>query len=267
MSKHHGHSNHDHSKRNHGKRSHAFGIDVGGSGIKGAPVDLHTGEFAADRLRIPTPRGSTPEAVIGVISELVNSFDLPSDTPVGVAFPAPILHGLVPSIANLDQSWAGVNLDEVVSAALNRQVVGVNDADAAGVGEATYGAAKGVDGVVLVATLGTGIGSALLVDGILVPNTELGHLEIDGHDAESRAADSARAREELSWEDWAQRLQRYFETVEFLFSPDLIVVGGGVSKHHEKFLPLLNLRAPIIPATLRNAAGIVGAASLAAQER
>ena len=254
----------DHSKNGHHDHDQAFGIDVGGSGIKGAPVDLRTGKFAADRLRIPTPRGSTPEAVTAVIAELVNSFDLPSSTPVGVAFPAPILHGVVPSIANLDKSWAGVNLDEVVSAALGRHVIGVNDADAAGVGEATYGAAKDVDGVVLVATLGTGIGSALLVDGHLVPNTELGHLEIDGHDAESRAADSARGREELSWEQWAQRLQRYFETIEFLFSPDLIVVGGGVSKHHAEFLPLLNLRAPIIPASLRNAAGIVGAASLAA---
>ena len=252
-------SNHD-RKKNH----HAFGIDVGGSGIKGAPVDLRTGEFAADRLRIPTPEGSTPEAVTAVIAELVATFDLPSSTPVGVAFPAPILHGVVPSIANLDQSWAGVNLDKVVSEALGRRVVGVNDADAAGVGEATYGAAKDVDGVVFVATLGTGIGSALLVDGHLVPNTELGHLQIDGFDAESRAADSARSREDLTWAQWAQRLQRYFETIEFLFSPDLIVVGGGVSKHHEKFLPLLDLRATIIPGTLRNAAGIVGAASLAA---
>ena len=263
MSKHHDHSKHDDGK--HDKHEHAFGIDVGGSGIKGAPVDLRTGEFAADRVRIPTPRGSTPEAVTAVIAELVDGFDLPSDTPVGVAFPAPILHGVVPSIANLDQSWTGVNLDEVISSALDRRVVGVNDADAAGVGEATYGAAKDVDGVVLVATLGTGIGSALLVDGHLVPNTELGHLQIDGHDAESRAADSARDREDLSWEQWAERLQRYFETIEYLFSPDLLVVGGGVSKHHEKFLPLLNLRAPIIPATLRNAAGIVGAASLAAR--
>ena len=253
-------SNHD-RKKNH----YAFGIDVGGSGIKGAPVDLRTGEFAADRLRIPTPEGSTPEAVTAVIAELVATFDLPSNPPVGVAFPAPILHGVVPSIANLDQSWAGVNLDKVVSAALGRRVVGVNDADAAGVGEATYGAAKDVDGVVFVATLGTGIGSALLVDGHLVPNTELGHLQIDGFDAESQAADSARSREDLSWAQWAKRLQRYFETIELLFSPDLIVVGGGVSKNHEKFLPLLDLNARIIPATLRNAAGIVGAAALAAQ--
>ena len=253
-----------HSKKSHSKHEVAFGIDVGGSGIKGAPVDLKTGEFAADRLRIPTPLGSTPEAVTAVVAELVASFDLPDKTPVGIAFPAPILHGVVPSIANLDQSWAGVNLDRIVSEALDRTVVGVNDADAAGVGEAVYGAARDKDGTILLATLGTGIGSALLVDGHLLPNTELGHLEIDGHDAESRASDRARTRDDLSWEQWAERLQRYFETVEYLFSPDLIVVGGGVSKHHEKFLPLLRLRAPIIPAKLRNAAGIVGAARLAA---
>lgn len=253
-----------HSKNSHSSHEIAFGIDVGGSGIKGAPVDLKTGELAADRVRIPTPEGSTPEAVTAVIAELVESFDLPKKTPVGIAFPAPILHGVVPSIANLDQSWAGVNLDKVVSKALDRTVIGVNDADAAGVGEAVYGAACDEDGTVLIVTLGTGIGSALLIDGHLVPNTELGHLEIDGHDAESRASDRARTRDDLSWEQWAERLQRYFETVELLFSPDLVVVGGGVSKHHEKFLPLLDLRAPIIPAKLRNAAGIVGAARLAA---
>jgi polyphosphate glucokinase len=242
----------------------AFGIDVGGSGIKGAPVDLETGEFAGERLRIPTPEGSTPEAVSAVIAELVESFDLHDKTPVGVAFPAPILHGVVPTIANLDQSWAGVNLNAVISTALGRTVIGVNDADAAGVGEATYGAAKGIGGTILVATLGTGIGSALIVDGHLVPNSELGHLEIDGHDAESQASDRARTRDNLSWTQWAERLQRYFETIEYLLSPDLIVVGGGVSKNHERFLPLLSLRAQIIPAKLRNAAGIVGAAKLAA---
>lgn len=146
-----------------------------------------------------------------------------------------------------------------------RHVVAVNDADAAGIGEVRYGAAKDARGTVLLATLGTGIGSALVVDGVLVPNTELGHLEIDGFDAESRAAESARSREDLSWEEWAARLQRYFDVVEMLFSPDLIVVGGGISKHHENFLPLLDLKAPIIPAKLRNAAGIVGAAALAAE--
>jgi polyphosphate glucokinase len=242
----------------------AFGIDIGGSGIKGAPVDLTAGEYAEKRTRIPTPSPSTPQAVADVLAELVDTYHLPDDVPIGVAFPAPMQHGVVRSMANLDQSWTGVDLPGLVERATGRHVVAVNDADAAGVGEVRYGAARDADGVVLVATLGTGIGSALVVDGVLVPNTELGHLEIDGHDAESRAADSAREREDLSWEDWAERLQRYFGVVEDLISPDLIVVGGGVSKHHEKYLPHLHLRAPIVPAQLRNAAGIVGAAALAA---
>ncbi|GAB2474564.1 polyphosphate--glucose phosphotransferase [Xylanimonas ulmi] len=244
----------------------AFGIDIGGSGIKGAPVDLETGAFAAGRVRIPTPERSTPEAVAEVLAELVGSFDLPKKAAVGVAFPAPMDHGVVRFIANLDQSWKGVDLPALLHEATGREVTAVNDADAAGIGEQRYGAAKGKDGTVLVVTLGTGIGSALLVDGVLVPNTELGHLEIDGFDAESRAADSAREREGLDFPAWAQRLQRYFETVEMLLSPDLIVVGGGVSKKHAQFLPLLNLRAEIIPAQLRNAAGIVGAAALAASD-
>ncbi len=246
------------------KHDLAFGIDIGGSGIKGAPVDLETGELAADRVRIPTPEESTPDAVTRVVAELVESFDLPKDVPVGVAFPAPLDHGVVRFIANLHPSWKGVDLPAALNAATGRSVTAINDADAAGVGEQRYGAAKGKDGVVLLATLGTGIGSALLVDGVLVPNTELGHLEIDGHDAESKAADSARERENLDFTQWAKRLQRYFETVEMLLSPELIVVGGGVSKHHEQFLPLLDLRAPIIPAKLRNKAGIVGAAAMAA---
>ncbi len=241
----------------------AFGVDIGGSGIKGAPVDLKSGKFAADRVRIPTPSPSTPDAVGAVVAELVGRFDLPDDAPIGVAFPAPMDHGTVRFIANLDQSWTGVSLTDVVHRTTGHQVTAVNDADAAGIGEHRYGAAKGKDGTVLVVTLGTGIGSALIVDGVLVPNTELGHLEIDGFDAESRAADSARDREGLSFEAWAQRLQRYFETVEMLLSPDLIVVGGGVSKKHAQFLPLLHLRAKIIPAELRNAAGIVGAAAMA----
>ena len=242
----------------------AFGIDIGGSGIKGAPVDLAAGEFAGERLRIPTPDKSTPRAVAGVVEELVASFDLAPDVPIGLTFPAPIKHGVVPFIANLHKSWQGVDVPAVMSEAVGRRVVAVNDADAAGYAEAVYGAAKGVEGVVFVATLGTGIGSVLIVDGTLVPNTELGHLQIDGYDAESRAADSAREREGLSWSKWAKRLQRYFETIEMLFSPDLIVVGGGVSKKSGQFLPLLDLQAPIVPAALRNQAGIVGAAALAA---
>ncbi|WP_426592309.1 polyphosphate--glucose phosphotransferase [Cellulomonas sp. McL0617] len=254
--------------KKHAKRhSTAFGIDIGGSGIKGAPVSLHDGEFAADRIRIPTPNPSTPDAVARTVAEVVDSFDLDKHVPIGVTFPAVILHGVAQSAANVDKSWIGTNVEKAVQHTTGRPVLAVNDADAAGYAEALYGAAKGVDGVVLVVTLGTGIGSALIVDGHLVPNTELGHLEIDGHDAESRAADSARDRDELSWEAWAERLQRYFTVVENLFWPDLIVVGGGVSKHDDKFLPLLDLRTTIVPAKLRNAAGIIGAAALAADYR
>lgn len=243
----------------------AFGVDIGGSGIKGAPVDLATGELAGDRLRIPTPQPATPDAVAAVVAEVVGSFGLGPDVPVGVTFPAVIQHGVARSAANVDDSWIGTSVDDAVAAATGRSVHTVNDADAAGYAEVVYGAARGRAGVVLVATLGTGIGSCLVVDGVLVPNTEFGHLEIDGHDAESRAADSAREREDLSWAQWAQRLQRYFRVVEDLLWPDLIVIGGGVSKKHKEFLPLLDLRTPIVPAELRNAAGIVGAAALAAK--
>ena len=243
----------------------AFGIDIGGSGIKGAPVDLVRGEFTADRVRIPTPDVSTPAAVAEVAAQVLASFDLPAHVPVGVTFPAVVQHGVARSAANVDSSWVGTNIETILGTALGRPVVAYNDADAAGYAEATYGAARGSRGVTLVTTLGTGIGTAMVVDGVLVPNLELGHLEIDGHDAESMASDGARDREGLSWEDWARRLQRYYGVLEDLLWPDLIVVGGGVSKNHAKFLPLLHLRAPIVPAQLRNAAGIVGAAALASR--
>lgn len=241
----------------------AFGIDIGGSGIKGAPVDLTTGELAAERLRIPTPQPATPDAVATTVAQLVRSFDLPADTPIGVTFPAVVQHGVARSAANVDSSWIGTNIETVVGRAVGRRVVAVNDADAAGYAETVYGAARSTSGVTFICTLGTGIGTAIVVDGTLMPNLELGHLQIDGHDAETRASDAARDRDHLDFAQWAQRLQRYFSVIEDLLWPDLIVVGGGVSKHHEKFLPLLHLRAPIIPAQLRNAAGIVGAAALA----
>jgi polyphosphate glucokinase len=244
--------------------THAFGIDIGGSGIKGAPVDLRTGEFTADRLRIPTPQPSTPEAVAVTVAELLGSFDLPMGTPIGLTFPAVIQHGVARTAANVDDSWIGTDVPAAIREATDRVVLAVNDADAAGYAEVLYGAAAGVPGTVLVVTLGTGIGSCLVVDGTLVPNTELGHLEVDGADAETRASDAARERDGLSFPEWAERLQRYFRVVEDLLWPDLIVVGGGVSKKHEQFLPLLDLRTPIVPAGLRNAAGIVGAAALAA---
>ncbi len=255
---------HDAKHKMH-KVTTAFGVDIGGSGIKGAPVDLATGEFAGERLRIPTPQPSTPAAVAATVAQVVDSFDLDKDVPIGVTFPAVILHGVAQSAANVDKSWIGTDVEKAVAAASGRRVLAVNDADAAGFAEVQYGAAKGVPGVVLVVTLGTGIGSCLVVDGVLVPNTELGHLEIDGFDAETRASDAARDREGLTFPQWAERLQRYFTVVENLFWPDLIVVGGGVSKKHREFLPLLDLRTPIVPAGLRNAAGIVGAARLAAQ--
>jgi polyphosphate glucokinase len=245
--------------------NHPLGIDIGGSGIKGAPVNLDTGQFAEDRKRIATPQPSTPEAVADVVVEIAKHFGGKSSAPVGITVPAVVVRGQARTAANIDSSWIGTDAESLLSDRLGRRAVVVNDADAAGVGELHYGAARNVDGLVLLATLGTGIGSALLHRGILIPNSELGHLEIDGVDAETQAADRARERDDLSFEQWAARLQNYFAHVEDLLSPDLIVIGGGVSKHADKYLPLLHLRAPIVPALLGNAAGIVGAAWLAAQ--
>ncbi|GAB3213488.1 polyphosphate--glucose phosphotransferase [Marinactinospora thermotolerans] len=244
-----------------------LGIDIGGSGIKGAPVDLSTGTFIVDRMKLATPQPSTPRAVAAAVAEIAAAFPEHVDPgcPLGATFPAVIQHGVARSAANVDKSWIGVNVEELLAEATGRAVHVLNDADAAAVAEHRYGAAAGVRGVVLLTTLGTGIGTALLVDGRLVPNTEFGHLEIDGHDAESRAASSAKEREDLSYERWArERLQRYYSVVEDLLWPDLIVVGGGVSRKADKFLPHLRLRTPIVPAQLRNTAGIVGAAALAA---
>ncbi|SDC48097.1 polyphosphate--glucose phosphotransferase [Nocardioides lianchengensis] len=236
-----------------------FGIDFGGTGIKGAPVDLETGEFAAERFRIKTPTPSTPERVAEVFVELLAAF--PDSTgPVGVTVPGVVRHGVVSSAANIDKAWLGTDADALFTKATGRDVHVVNDADAAGLAEVRYGAAAGRGGLVIVTTLGTGIGSALVHEGVLVPNAELGHLEVDGHDAESRAANSAREAEGLSMEHWAKRLTRYYRTLEKLFSPDLIVVGGGISKRADEFLPLLDLDTEIVPATLRNKAGVVGAA-------
>lgn len=241
-----------------------LGIDIGGSGIKGAPVDLTTGELTADRLRIPTPKKATPSACADVVAKIVKHFGQEiGDSPIGVTVPAPVVHGVVPWMANLDQSWVGVNVNKLFSERLERDVVLVNDADAAGLAEVRFGAAKGHPGLVIVTTLGTGIGSAMINEGRLVPNTELGHLEIAGHDAETRASAAAKAREKLSYERWSRRLQLYYATLERLFWPDLLVVGGGVSKNHDRFLPLLKLNTPIVPAELLNQAGIVGAAAVA----
>ena len=245
---------------------HAIGIDIGGTGIKGAVVDLGTGQLVTERFKVRTPEGGRPRDILNATEELLAGIAEEADgtkLPLGLCFPAVVKHGRTLSAANVSEEWIGLPAEELFEQSLGREIHFINDADAAGIAELRYGAVAGVDGVVILTTLGTGIGSALINDGVLVPNTELGHLELDGHDAEGRAAYSAMERESLGWEEWAKRLQRYYSHLEFLFSPDLFVVGGGVSKHHEQFLPLLDLQTKIVPAVHRNNAGILGAASLA----
>lgn len=248
-----------------------IGIDIGGTGIKGGIVNLKEGRLLGEPFYVPTPQPATPravaESVARVVAELSTHPQAPNpDSPVGVTFPGIIHHGVVRSAANVDKSWLNTNIDALLTARLGRPVEVTNDADAAGLAEARYGAGAGVAGTVLVITLGTGIGSALFSDGKLVPNTELGHLEIDGHNAESNASAVARERAGLSWDEYSLLLQRYFSHVEFLFSPDLVIVGGGISQRAHDFLPNLKLRAAIVPAVLRNEAGIIGAAGEAASK-
>jgi polyphosphate glucokinase len=240
-----------------------FGIDIGGTGVKGGIVDLATGQLTTERFRIPTPQPATPESVVPVVVEIVRKTDY--DGPVGCAFPAVIKNGVALSAANVDHAWIGASVQSAVTARLGGTAVTVlNDADAAGVAEMRFGAGRDVGGVVLMLTVGTGIGSALFLDGELVPNTELGHVEVDGHDAESRASEVARERHDLSRKDWAKRFNRYLEVLDGLFSPDLYIIGGGISKDPDKFLPLLEAKSRIVAATLANTAGIVGAALAAA---
>lgn len=245
----------------------AIGVDIGGTGIKAGIVDLHKGKLASDRVRVNTPAGAAPEDVIAAVHEVLDTLEVrDSDLPLGVAFPAIVKYGKTLSAANVSDKWIDFEAEKFFEDGLGRGIHFVNDADAAGIAEVRHGAAKGREGLTILATLGTGIGTAFIHNGVLLPNTELGHLEIDGDDAEHRAAYSAMERESLSWEDWSARLQRFFRHVEFLFSPDLFVVGGGVSKHPEMFLPLLDLSTPIVAARHRNSAGIIGAASLAADD-
>lgn len=260
--------------------ANVLGIDIGGTGIKGAPVDTATGELTADRHRIPTPHPATPEAVAEVVGEVAKFFEwteragsVPEragSVPerrrrAGATFPAVIKDGVAYTAANVDKSWIGTDARKLFTDAIGAPVTVLNDADAAGVAEMEFGAGKGVGGVVIMVTLGTGIGSALFLDGALVPNTELGHLKMGKKDAERIAAESVREEKNLSWKQWATRLDSYFELLEALFSPDLIIVGGGVSKKSDKFLPRISTRVEIVPAQLLNEAGIVGAALAAAK--
>jgi polyphosphate glucokinase len=240
----------------------ALGIDVGGSGIKGAPVDMTTGKLRTERFRIPTPQPATPAAMMEIMAEIVRHFDWSG--PIGCGFPAVIRGGTAHTAANIDPAWIGTPIEAELARLLGRPVKVLNDADAAGIAEMRWGA--GVEwtgegsGVVLILTFGTGIGSALFVDGRLVPNTEFGHIEVRGKEGEHRAADSVRERKELSWKQWARRVDEYIDHLERLVWPDLIIVGGGVSANADKFLPLLTTRAKIVPAQMRNNAGIAGAA-------
>ena len=245
----------------------ALGVDIGGSGIKAAPVDVLTGRLMTKRQRIPTPRESTPDAVGEVVAQLAARFRWSGA--VGCTFPAVIKKGVALSAANVDQSWIGTDVDAVMTKATGCAVTVMNDADAAGVAELRWGAGSGHSGVVLMITLGTGIGTALFIDGTLVPNTELGHLVVRGKDAEARASANAREERKLSWADWAKLVDEYLRYVERLFSPDLFIIGGGVSERADRFVPLLTVQAPVVPAAMGNDAGIAGAAlqALAATER
>jgi polyphosphate glucokinase len=235
-----------------------FGIDIGGSGIKGAPVDLVKGELATERYRIPTPQPSIPDAVGDVVAEIVSHFGWHGA--VGCTFPAVVKNGVTYSAANVDNSWIRFDAKSLLEQKLGRSVVLINDADAAGIAEMEYGAGQGQMGTVIMLTFGTGIGSAVFVDGKLVPNTEFGHLDIRGKDAEDRASDRIRQKKELDWKQWAKRINEFLSHLDTLFSPDIYIIGGGISKKHKKFLRYLRTTAEVVPAQLLNNAGIVGAA-------
>ena len=235
-----------------------LGIDIGGSGIKGAPVNIETGQLTADRIRIKTPKKAEPRPVADVVAHIAQSFEWKG--PIGIGFPAPIKSGVARMAANVSEKWIGMNVDQLFTDATGCACRVGNDADVAGLAEMTFGAGKDRDGTVIMITLGTGIGTAIFIDGKLLPNVEFGHLEIKGRDAEERASDAARQRDDLSWKKYAKRLNRYLMTVERLFWPDLFIIGGGISKDHAKFLPLLTLQTEVVPAQFQNEAGIVGAA-------
>ncbi len=244
----------------------AVGVDIGGTGIKGALVDLDAGALVSERVKVATPSGAEPDDVLAAVKTVLDRLGVDdADIPLGVAFPAIVKNGRTLSAANVSNSWIGFEAERFFEVGLGREIHFANDADVAGVAELRYGAAKGRDGLVILTTLGTGIGTAMLHNGTLIPNSELGHLQRAGHkrDAEAWTAYSAMERESLSWRQWSKRLQWYYSHLEFLLSPDLFIVGGGVSKHAGEFLPRLDLKTPIVPAVHRNNAGIIGAAALA----
>ena len=238
---------------------HALGIDIGGTGMKAAPVDLDTGKFLADRIKIATPQPAAPGAVAGVVEKLVQAFYWSG--PIGVTFPGVVIDGVTRTAANMDKGWIGLDARSLLAKAAGQEVRLLNDADAAGVAEMTFGAGSGEPGTVLMVTLGTGIGSALFVNGILVPNTEFGHLEIRGKDAEQRASERAKTLHDMHWKQLAKNVNEYLEHVEALLSPQLIIIGGGISRQSDKFIPLFTgLNAKVVPAAMHNDAGITGAA-------
>lgn len=242
-----------------------LGIDIGGSGIKGALVDVETGQLLTERRRLPTPEKAKPNDVAQVVGELVRYFEYTGV--IGCGFPAVVQHGVARTAANVHENWIGTNVDELLGRATGCRVYTLNDADAAGIAEMAFGAGCNAQkGVVIVVTLGTGIGTAVFTDGYLVPNTEFGHMKIRGKDAETRASDAARQRKEMSWKKYAARLEEYLIEMENLFWPDLFIIGGGASKKADEFFPLLKIRTKIVPAQLLNQAGIVGAAVYASRK-
>jgi polyphosphate glucokinase len=240
-----------------------LGIDIGGSGIKGAPVDTGRGELLEERFRVTTPQPSDVTSVVEAVAQVAGKFD--GYDRVGVTFPGVVVDGVVRTAANVDKSWLDARGADLFSKRLGKPVTVLNDADAAGVAEVRFGAGKDQHGLIMMLTFGTGIGSALFLDGQLVPNTEFGHLELDGKDAELRASDRVRESDDMSWEKWAGRVQEYLRHVEMLLSPRLFIIGGGVSKKSDKFFPLIDIRTPMVPATLLNNAGIIGAAVIAGE--
>lgn len=240
-----------------------LGIDIGGTGIKGAIVDTQKGELTADRYRLLTPKPAKPEPVVETVARIVEHFQWRG--PIGCGFPAAIVKNKVRTASNISKKWLGLDVVKMVEEATGCRSIVLNDADVAGLAEMRFGAGKNRDGLVIIVTLGTGIGSALFMDGRLVPNTELGHIEIGNVEAERWASEIVREKEDLSWKQWAKRIDTYLKRMQVYFWPELFIVGGGVSKKHEKFLPLLSLDCEVVPAKLRNEAGIIGAAMAAAE--